>query len=124
MGNLQSNTDNSLHTNELFVPETESQTAAFDYSSNFENEDMITYGKRMSQTEKETYKKQKIEEGNGIGMLNIDMDRLNNMIDNKEKAQPDKRIIINEDTDYESDENEAVTLGPTQGADRPRSIFD
>lgn len=124
VGKLQSNTDNSLHTNELFVPETESQTAAFDYSSNYENEDMITYGKRMSQTEKETYKKQKIEEGNGIGMLNIDMDRLNNMIDNKEKAQPDKRIIINEDTDYESDENEAVNLGPTQGADRPRSIFD
>ncbi|CUM53537.1 unnamed protein product [Debaryomyces tyrocola] len=121
---LQPNTDNSIHTNELFVPEMESQTAAFDYSSNYENEDMITYGKRMSQTEKETYKKQKIEEGNGIGIVNIDMDRLNNMIDNKEKAKPDKRIIINEDTDYESDENEALNLGPTQGADRPKSIFD
>ena len=124
MGKLQSNTDNSLHNNELFVPETESQTAGFDYSSTHENEDMITYGKRVPQIEKATYEKNKIEEGNGIGILNIDMDKLNNIIGKEEKAQPDRRIIINEDTDYESDENEAVNLGPTQIADRPKSIFD
>lgn len=124
MGKSPLNPEYSPPTNELFVPETESQTAAFDYSSNYENEELITYGKRMSQGETQTNKRQKVEERNGIGILNIDMHKLNSMIDGKEKAQTDKRIIINEDTDYESDEKQEVTLGPTQGADRPKSIFD
>mmetsp|Transcript_481 Transcript_481/g.459 ORF Transcript_481/g.459 Transcript_481/m.459 type:complete len:80 (+) Transcript_481:3-242(+) len=71
-----------------------------------------------------TNKQRKMEEGNGIGILNMDMDKLNSMIGSKEKGQTEKRIIINEDTDYESDEKQEVTLGPTQGADRPKSIFD
>lgn len=125
MGKSPSNNDYSPPSNELFVPETESQTAAIDYSPNYENEELITYGKRMSQDNNQHInKQQKVEEANGIGILNMDMDKLNSMIGSKEKGQMEKRIIINEDTDYESDEKQEVTLGPTQGADRPKSIFD
>lgn len=105
----------------LFVPELESQDQAFSYSSNNENENLVTYGERLTSTEAKI-KRQK-NESNGMGIFDINVDNISSVIDVKEN-DPKKRIIINEDTDYGSDDNEGSVLGPTQAANRPKSIFD
>lgn len=116
--------EKNIHTNQLFVPESESQTQAFDYSSNYENDEVVTYGDQRSPAQGGLYKRQNINESTDIGMPNIDMDMMHSVIGAEDSNKSKKRKIIDEDTDYESEEKETETLGPTQIAYRPKSIFD
>lgn len=120
---------------QLFVPELESQTeeAASDSNANFDltfsgdsRQDMITYG-----NDRNTGSIPFLKPGSDAEEIRKPHVRelRSRKINTYGSSETNKRIIIDEDTEYETGDSDdgganQEELGPTQGPKRPRSILE